>query len=296
MVFNSQSCLLNANLAVPDFNQPFLATESAFKVFFTTRYQVKTRIVLIYFLRSLPGKTKIIDRDRISFSSVGRKHFQWCSSDIAMVRSSFVFFLSVCQSNPLRSPFCVALHLPSTYRDALCICHHHHQWNFVVCVADWTNDILVHAPDWLHLESVRILFAMIFVGKSQYLWNKIDLRGQGFEKEICRQIGIPRGLKTFLKATAANQNHKLASLQLGSQLVCQSVTKIWYSLYICCRCCCFCCHVLHEYNLKLLRTQNNSPVRQGLRAFLASRIVLSLPERSKMWSLQIIHQHETIST
>ena len=46
---------------------------------------------------------------------------------------------------------------------------------FFVRVADWTNDIssqgnfVVRVPDWLHLESVRILFTMIFVDKSQYL-------------------------------------------------------------------------------------------------------------------------------
>ena len=36
------------------------------------------------------------------------------------------------------------------------------RWNFVV-----------RTPDWLHLESVLILFITIFVGKSQYLWNNI---------------------------------------------------------------------------------------------------------------------------
>ena len=51
----------------------------------------------------------------------------------------------------------------------------HNFGSFVVRAADWTNDIssqgnfVVPVPDWLHLESVQILFTMIFVDKSQYL-------------------------------------------------------------------------------------------------------------------------------
>ena len=92
----------------------------------------------------------------------------------------------------------------------------HHCRNFVVRVADWTNDILsqwnfvVHVADWtkdtfigrtifchseilsfalligrrilchneilssvlLRLKSVRIIFTVVFVNKSQYLWKK----------------------------------------------------------------------------------------------------------------------------
>ena len=56
----------------------------------------------------------------------------------------------------------------------------HHKWNFVVRVVDWTNDsyskwnVIVRALDCLRSKSVRILFTMIFVDKSQYLWNKLN--------------------------------------------------------------------------------------------------------------------------
>ena len=75
---------------------------------------------MIHFLRSLPGKT-LIDRDRICFSSVGRKHFRRYGSDIAAVwsRSSFFFVFHWTPSTRLCLPFSVALHLPSTYHDVL---------------------------------------------------------------------------------------------------------------------------------------------------------------------------------
>ena len=56
----------------------------------------------------------------------------------------------------------------------------HHKWNFIVRIGDWTSNsfsqwnFIIHAPDWLRAESVWILFTMIFVDKSQYLWNKIS--------------------------------------------------------------------------------------------------------------------------
>ena len=55
--------------AARDVNQKILANESAFKVGL-----VKGRIVLVHFLRSLPGK-KFANRDSISISSVGCKHY-----------------------------------------------------------------------------------------------------------------------------------------------------------------------------------------------------------------------------
>ena len=66
----------------------------------------------------------------------------------------------------------------------------HHQWNFVVRFADWTNDFLrwdfvFRAPDWLRTESVRILFTLIFMDKSQYLWNK-----PGFATEFRTREGL----------------------------------------------------------------------------------------------------------
>ena len=77
----------------------------------------------------------------------------------------------------------------------------HHQWNFVVRFADWTNDsflrwnFVVRAPGWLRAESERILFTMIFVDKSQYLWNT-----PGFATEFRTRQGLKGvGVGAFIK-------------------------------------------------------------------------------------------------
>ena len=72
--------------------------------------------------------------------------------------------------------------------------------NSLVRFADWTNDFLrgdfdFRAPDWLRAESVRILITMIFVDKSQYLWNK-----PGFATEFRTRQGLKGvGVGAYIK-------------------------------------------------------------------------------------------------
>ena len=72
----------------------------------------------------------------------------------------------------------------------------HHQWNFVVRFADWTNDsflrwnFVVRAPDWLRAVSVRILSTMIFVDKSQYLWNKPGFAAAFRTRQGLKGVGV----------------------------------------------------------------------------------------------------------
>ena len=51
-------------------------------------------------------------------------------------------------------------------------------------LSTFCGEIFIHVPDWLHLESVQILFTAIFVGTSWYL--RIKYRYDMFGKTILK--------------------------------------------------------------------------------------------------------------
>jgi len=112
----------------------------------------------------------------------------------------------------------------------------HHQWNFVVRVADWTNDIfsqwnfVVRSRDWLRLKSVRILFTVIlWINLSTY---EIKTREESFSELLQHQADFHPEIRiALLPNRAPSKAEMYHSFQNPSKLPSASrrIKHIWSS-------------------------------------------------------------------